>query len=96
MMMEAVRTSETSANFNVTTWRYIPEDSKLNIRCCENLKSYPCRMFQGCASLEGTDRILKFCLHNVVLKMTNVNYIKHKQELSTFFFVFRTKFSSEK
>jgi hypothetical protein len=29
MMMEAVRTSETSVNFNVTTWRYIPEDSKL-------------------------------------------------------------------
>jgi hypothetical protein len=29
--MEAVRISETSLNFNVTTWRYIPEDSKLNI-----------------------------------------------------------------
>jgi hypothetical protein len=28
-MMEAVRTSETLVNFNVTTWRYIPEDSKL-------------------------------------------------------------------
>jgi len=28
-MMEAVRTSETSVNFNVTTRRYIPEDSKL-------------------------------------------------------------------
>jgi hypothetical protein len=27
--MEAVRTSETSFNFNVTTRRYIPEDSKL-------------------------------------------------------------------
>jgi hypothetical protein len=27
-MMEAVRTSETSVNFNVTTQRYIPEDSK--------------------------------------------------------------------
>jgi hypothetical protein len=26
---EAVRTFETSANFNVTTRRYIPEDSKL-------------------------------------------------------------------
>jgi hypothetical protein len=24
----AVRTSETSVNFNVTTWCYIPEDSK--------------------------------------------------------------------
>jgi hypothetical protein len=29
--MEAVRTSETSVNFNVTTRRYIPEDSKLQI-----------------------------------------------------------------
>jgi hypothetical protein len=28
-MMEAVRTSETSVNFNVTTRRYIPEDCKL-------------------------------------------------------------------
>jgi hypothetical protein len=30
-MMMAVGTSETSVNFNVTTWRYIPEDSKLRI-----------------------------------------------------------------
>jgi hypothetical protein len=30
-MMEEVRTSETSVNFNVTTRRYIPEDSKLQI-----------------------------------------------------------------
>jgi hypothetical protein len=29
LMMEAVRISETSVHFNVTTWRYIPEDSKL-------------------------------------------------------------------
>jgi hypothetical protein len=26
LMMEAVSTSETSVNFNVTTWRYIAED----------------------------------------------------------------------
>jgi hypothetical protein len=30
LMMEAVHTSETSVNFNVTTWCYIPEDSKLH------------------------------------------------------------------
>jgi hypothetical protein len=30
-MIEAVRTSETSVNLNVTTRRYIPEDSKLHI-----------------------------------------------------------------
>jgi hypothetical protein len=30
LMMEEVRTSEMSVNFSVTTWRYMPEDSKLN------------------------------------------------------------------
>jgi hypothetical protein len=29
LIMEAVHTSETLVNFNVTTQRYIPEDSKL-------------------------------------------------------------------
>jgi hypothetical protein len=29
LMMEALRTSETSVNFNVITRHYIPEDSKL-------------------------------------------------------------------
>jgi hypothetical protein len=33
-------TSETSDNFNVTTRRYIPEDSKLHTRRRENLKSH--------------------------------------------------------
>jgi hypothetical protein len=42
LMMEAVRTSETSVNFNVTARRYIPEDSKLHTRCRENLKSHVC------------------------------------------------------
>jgi hypothetical protein len=32
LMMEEVRISETSVNFSVTTWRYIPEDSKLHTR----------------------------------------------------------------
>jgi hypothetical protein len=40
LVMEAVRISETSVNFNVTTRRYIPEDSKLHTRRRENLKSY--------------------------------------------------------
>jgi hypothetical protein len=38
--MKAVRTSETSFNFNVTTRRCIPEDSKLHSRRRENLKSH--------------------------------------------------------
>jgi hypothetical protein len=40
LMIEAVRTSETSVNFNVTTRRYIPEDSKLHTRRRENPKSH--------------------------------------------------------
>jgi hypothetical protein len=36
-MMEAVRASETSVNFNVTTLRYILEDFKLQSRRRENL-----------------------------------------------------------
>jgi hypothetical protein len=30
LMMEAVRASEMSVNINLTTWHYIPEDSKLH------------------------------------------------------------------
>jgi hypothetical protein len=40
LTMEAVRTSEMSVNFNLTTLRYIPEDSKLHTRRRENLKSH--------------------------------------------------------
>jgi hypothetical protein len=47
MMMEAVRTSETSVNFNVSTWRYIPEDSTLHTRGRENLKSHNYRLYQS-------------------------------------------------
>jgi hypothetical protein len=38
LMMEVVSTSETSVNFNVTTWRNIPEDT----RSC-----YPGAIFPG-------------------------------------------------
>jgi hypothetical protein len=40
LMMEAVRTSEMSVNIYLTTRKYIPEDSKLHTRRCENLKSH--------------------------------------------------------
>jgi len=46
-MMEVVRTSETSVNFNETTRRYIPEDSKLHTRRRENLKSHILLHFFG-------------------------------------------------
>jgi hypothetical protein len=39
LILESVLASETSVNFNVTTQRYIPEDSKLHTRRRENLKS---------------------------------------------------------
>jgi hypothetical protein len=47
MLMEAVRTSETSVNFKVTTRSYIPEDSKLRTRRRENQKSH----VDSCGSL---------------------------------------------
>jgi hypothetical protein len=43
LMMEGVRISETSVNFNVTTRHYIPEDSKVHTRRRENLKSHKVR-----------------------------------------------------
>jgi hypothetical protein len=40
LMMEAVRTSETSVYFNKTTWCYIPEVCHLHSCHGENLKSH--------------------------------------------------------
>jgi hypothetical protein len=40
LMMEAVRTSETSVNSYQSTRRYNPEDGHLHSHRCENLKSY--------------------------------------------------------
>jgi hypothetical protein len=40
LMMEAVNTYETSANFYQITWRNAPGDSHLHIRRRENLKSH--------------------------------------------------------
>jgi hypothetical protein len=39
-MMEAVRTSETSLNFNETTRRYSPESCHLHTRRRKDLKSH--------------------------------------------------------
>jgi hypothetical protein len=38
LKMVAVRTSETLVNINLTTWRYIPEDSKLQFMRCSTQK----------------------------------------------------------
>jgi hypothetical protein len=40
LMMEAADTSETSVNLYQTTWRNIPEDSRLHTCRRENLKSH--------------------------------------------------------
>jgi archaellum biogenesis protein FlaJ (TadC family) len=40
LMMEAVRTSETSVNIYLITQQYIPQDSKLHTCRRENLKSH--------------------------------------------------------
>jgi hypothetical protein len=37
--------SETSVDFQRTTWRYIPQDSSLRNDCCEKLKSYCSRLY---------------------------------------------------
>jgi hypothetical protein len=39
-MMEAARTSEMSVDVQLRTRQYIPEDSELHTRRCENLKSH--------------------------------------------------------
>jgi hypothetical protein len=39
LMMEAAHTSETSVDIQLRTQQYIPEDSELHTRRCENLKS---------------------------------------------------------
>jgi hypothetical protein len=58
MIMETIRTSETSVNLNVTTRRYIPEDSKLQIRNC------PHQVFLKLYSAEPSGTVLSdqgFC-----------------------------------
>jgi hypothetical protein len=38
--MEDTCPSGTSVDFQVTTWRYIPEDRTVHNHCCDNLNSY--------------------------------------------------------
>jgi hypothetical protein len=47
VMMEAVNISETSAYYNETARRYIPEVSHLQTRGRENLKSHKSRQIYG-------------------------------------------------
>jgi hypothetical protein len=68
LMMEAVRICETSLCFSVTTWHYIPEDSKLHTHCCENLKSHMTKHCLGYGSSASFSGLLKlFQIVKVVL-----------------------------
>jgi hypothetical protein len=58
LMMEAVNTSETSANFDQTTWRNIPEDSHLHTRRRENLQSHRVRISPSAYHSSATLHIL--------------------------------------
>jgi hypothetical protein len=53
-MMEAVHTSETSVNFNMTT-RHIPENSKLHTRRRDNLKSHTQEIISNASVELGSD-----------------------------------------
>jgi hypothetical protein len=66
----AVLTSETSVNFNVTTRRYIPEDSKLHTRRRESLKYH----FRHCVSPECF-AVLLLVMHGNELRLV-VTYSK--------------------
>jgi hypothetical protein len=65
--MEAVRTSETSVNFNVTTWRYIPEDSKLHTHRRFNLKSHMTRI--SSLELDGDGRFGEAPTRNLLKRL---------------------------
>jgi hypothetical protein len=58
LLIEAVSVSETSANFDYSTRRYIPNGSHLHIRRHENIRSYPVNFtFDHCdvAQVQGAN-----------------------------------------
>jgi hypothetical protein len=72
-MMEAVRSSETSVNFNVTTRRYISEDSKLHVRRRYNLKSHTVNLYVE-ATLRCTRPFIDLMMEAVRSSETSVNF----------------------
>jgi hypothetical protein len=55
--MEAARTSETSVDIYLATWKYIPQDYELHTHSCENLKSHN-GLFVNLTTLPQTHRII--------------------------------------
>jgi hypothetical protein len=82
-MMEAVRTSETSVDINLTR-QYNPEDSsEHHTRSRENLKSHKAlRRFKKTEGLEfhGTHQYV-FCADDDKLLGENINVIKNTEAL---------------
>jgi hypothetical protein len=66
LMMEAVRTSETSVYYSEITRRNIPEGSNLHIRLRENLKSHK-------ILLTGSKQYIKKIKTNILLNKTRVH-----------------------
>jgi hypothetical protein len=63
LKMVAVRTSETLVNINLTTWRYIPEDSKLQFMRCSTQK-------------KGNNKKKNLCTYVIMLKISNTFSMK--------------------
>jgi hypothetical protein len=81
MLMEAVSSSETSVSIYQTTWRNIPEDSHLDTRCFENLKSHISvlrlvlqQQICGSAGGRGVGKIVLVCkILSVTSQIINCN-----------------------
>jgi hypothetical protein len=71
LIIAAVRTSETSVKFNVTTRHYIPEDSKLFTRHRENLKP---QILNWVLNLIGR-KLIEALFKNLVLILKKVQCI---------------------
>jgi hypothetical protein len=73
LKMEAISSSETSADFQRTTRHYIPEDSTLHIHHCENLKS--CKRIHGCCMCSLLHTMESISLFYSLNKLLTPQYI---------------------
>jgi hypothetical protein len=74
--MQAVRTSETLVNFNVTTQRYISEDSKLHLIC-----SFPIFLqFPPSGLMDGSNLMVNTALTKLCIKDFCDSWSQQSQE----------------
>jgi hypothetical protein len=85
LMMEAARTSETSAD-NYFTRQYIPEDnSELHTRRRENLKSHILKTIRNLVTKSNSKLCVKFCLSlSLSLREMDLNYYINREITVTF------------